>query len=183
MMVKLVVVRSFTSMQLLNVRAGQTEQEYEAAEQQQHENLRSESQSDAAYFFWAAGLASLASGLFPIYINIAVSIGVIDLLRFYGKPVGALYPIVVYGSSVAWVLVMVGLGFAARKGYRWAFMVGIAFYAIDLFLLIVTFSMLSVGVHAFFIYRWFQGQRALKDLRDAETMPHASKSATAAGQV
>jgi hypothetical protein len=52
-------------------------------------------------------------------------------------------------------------------GYRWAFLAGMALYRADMIALIVTFSLLSVGVHRFFVLKWFQGQKALKDLKDA----------------
>jgi hypothetical protein len=61
---------------------------------------------------------------------------------------------------------MVGLGFAARSGQRWAFLAGIAIYAADMILLIVTFSISAFGLHAFFLFKWLQGQKALKDMND-----------------
>jgi len=33
--------------------------------------------------------------------------------------------------------------------------------------LIVTFSLWAFGIHAFFVFKWFQGQKALKDLNEA----------------
>jgi hypothetical protein len=33
-------------------------------------------------------------------------------------------------------------------------------------LLIVTFSTWAFGLHAFFLFKWFQGQKALKDMND-----------------
>lgn len=64
-----------------------------------------------------------------------------------------------------WIAVLCALGFAARKGHRWAFLLGIALYAADMLALMAIFSIWAFGVHAFFVYRWFQGQKALKDLR------------------
>jgi hypothetical protein len=32
--------------------------------------------------------------------------------------------------------------------------------------LTLTFSLWAVGIHAFFVLKWFQGQKALKDLND-----------------
>jgi hypothetical protein len=66
---------------------------------------------------------------------------------------------------VLWIVVLCALGFAARKGYRWAFILGIALYALDMLALMAVFSIWAFGVHAFFVYRWFQGQKALKDLQ------------------
>jgi hypothetical protein len=33
--------------------------------------------------------------------------------------------------------------------------------------LMATFSLWAFGVHAFFVFRWFQWQKALKDLKEA----------------
>jgi hypothetical protein len=73
----------------------------------------------------------------------------------------------VIGLALTWVVALVGLGFAARAGQRWAFLAGIIVYGADMVLLIATFSIWSFGVHSFFVYKWFQGQRALRDLREA----------------
>jgi hypothetical protein len=59
------------------------------------------------------------------------------------------------------------LGFAARSGHRWAFLAGMVLYGADMIALTVTFSLWAFGVHAFFVLKWFQGQKALKDLNDA----------------
>jgi hypothetical protein len=154
-------------MQTLNVGAGRTDEEYKASEEQRRADLRADSQSDANYFFWAAGLSALGTGLLPVRLNLLVSIGTIDLLTLYGRPLGPLYPLVVYSTAVAWLLVMLGLGFAGRGGHRWAFLAGIAIYAVDMIALILTFSIWAFGVHAFFLFKWFQGQQALKDLNEA----------------
>jgi hypothetical protein len=153
-------------MQMLNVGAGQTDAEYQASQEQQRSDLREDSRSDANYFFMAAGLSVLGTGLLPIRLNILVTIGTIDLLTFYGAPLGSLLPLVLYTAAAMWLLVMLGLGLAARAGHRWAFLAGIAIYAADMISLIVTFSLWAFGVHAFFLLKWFQGQKALKDLNE-----------------
>ena len=152
-------------MQTLNVGAGRTDNEYQAAEEQRRADLLADSRSDANYFFWAAGLAALGTGLLPVRLNILVSIGAIDLLRFYGRPLGQLYPLVMYSAAALWLLAMVALGIAARSGYRWAFLAGMVLYGADMIALIMMFSLWAFGVHAFFVFRWFQGQKALKDRR------------------
>jgi len=154
-------------MQTLNVGAGRTDQEYTAAEDQRRADLLADSRSDAEYFFWAAGLAALGTGLLTVRLSILVSIGAIDVLRFYGRPLNQLYPVVVYGAAAMWVVAMVALGFAARSGRRWAFLAGMVLYGADMIALIMMFSLWAFGVHAFFVFRWFQGQKALKDLNQA----------------
>ena len=106
-------------------------------------------------------------GLLPVRLNLLVSIGTVDLLTLYGGPLGSFYPLAVYGLAAMWLLVMLGLGFAGRSGFRWAFLAGIAIYAVDMIALILTFSLWAFGVHAFFVFKWFQGQKALKDLNGA----------------
>lgn len=151
-------------MQTLNVGAGQTDKEYNAAEERRRGDLRDDSRSDANYFFWAAGLAAVGSGLLPVRLNIIVSIGAFDLLSLYGKSLG---PVAVDTTVAIWLIAVVALGFAARSGRRWAFLVGLVLYGADMIALIAMFSLWEFGVHAFFVFRWFQGQRALKDINDA----------------
>jgi hypothetical protein len=151
-------------MQTLNVGAGQTDKEYNAAEDRRRGDLRDDSRSDANYFFWAAGLAAVGSGLLPVRLNIIVSIGAFDLLSLYGKSLG---PVAVDTTVAIWLIAVVALGFAGRSGRRWAFLVGIVLYGADMIALIAMFSLWAFGVHAFFVFRWFQGQKALKDINDA----------------
>jgi hypothetical protein len=158
-------------MQTLNVAAGRTDEEYKAAEEQRRAELLSDSRTDATYFFVAAGLAALGTGLVPIQLflpirlNFAIGIGAFELLGFYGRPLLRQYPLLGLGAAAAWVLILAGLGLAARKGYRWAFLAGVVLYGADMVALAITFSWLSIGVHGFFVYKWFQGQAALRDLK------------------
>ncbi|MGA8212784.1 MAG: hypothetical protein WB799_04275 [Candidatus Sulfotelmatobacter sp.] len=62
---------------------------------------------------------------------------------------------------------LLALGFAGRGGQRWAFLAGMVLYGLDMIALMLTFSLWAFGVHAFFLFKWFQGQKALKDLNDA----------------
>lgn len=154
-------------MQTLNVGAGRTDAEYQADQVQRRADLQAEASSDANFFFYAAGVALLGSGLLPIKLNILVNIGVIDLFAFYGRSSNPFFPFLVLGFSVVWVGALVGLGFIARQGHRWAFLAGIVLYAFDMIALIVTFSIWAFGVHSFFVFKWFQGQRALRDLKES----------------
>lgn len=152
-------------MQTLNVGAGRTDKEYKEAEKQRRADLRAEGQAAANYFFWAAGLAALGTGLLLERLNIIVSIGAIDLLSLYGR---ALSPDAIKAAAATWVIAVAALGFAARSGHRWAFVVGIILYGADMIALIVLFSLWAFGVHAFFVFKWFQGQNTLKDLKEAD---------------
>jgi hypothetical protein len=154
-------------LQTLNVGAGRTDEEYKAAEEQRRADLLADSRGDSEYFFWAAVLAALGSGLFPVRLNIFVSIGAFDLLSRYLSPVGPLSPLAMYAAVGIWLVALLALGFAARSGHRWAFVIGIVLYGADMIALIAMFSLWAFGVHAFFVFRWFQGQKALKDIKQA----------------
>lgn len=155
------------AMQTLNVGAGRSDKDYEAAEAQRRADLRADSQDDANFFFWAAAAAVLGSGLLPVRLNLLVNIGALDLLRFYGAPLGPLYSLVGYSVIALWLLILLALGFAARSGYRWAFLAGMVLYGADMIALMATFSLWAFGVHSFFVFKWFQGQQKLKDLKEA----------------
>jgi len=154
-------------MQTLNVGAGRTDEEYKAAEEQRRADLLADSRSDANHFFWAAGLAALGTGLLPVRLNIFVSIGVFTLLGLYARSPNPLFPLAMYGAAAAWLVMLLALGFAARSGHRWPFLAGMILYGADMIALTLTFSLWAFGVHAFFVLKWFQGQKALKDLNDA----------------
>lgn len=154
-------------MQTLNVGAGRTDNEYRAAEEQRHADLLADSRSDANYFFWAAGLATIGTGLLPVRVIILVSVGAIDLLRVYGGPLGPLYSLALHGAAALWVVALIGLGIAARNAHRWAFLAGMVLYGADMVALIMMFSLWAFGIHAFFVFRWFQGQKALRELHEA----------------
>lgn len=163
-------------MQTLNVGAGRTDQEYQAAEESRREELRSEVQTTAFYFFVAAILAGLGSGLLFIKLNLIVNIGAIDLLLAYGR--GLLHGNIFAFRAIAtaWIVVLLLLGIAARNNHRWAFWAGIILYGADLVCLIITLSLLAMGVHGFFIMQWFKGQKALGELSEASVRAAAAAS-------
>jgi len=150
-------------MQTLNVGAGLSNDEYKAANEQHRDELKSDARTSGLYFFVAAGLAGVSTGLSPlVFINLFFSIGAIDLLALYGGALRFLVPV----AAAGWVLLLVGLGCAALKGYRWAFWAGVLLYAADMIALTITFSIFAVGVHGFFVFTWFKGQKALAELKE-----------------
>lgn len=170
-------------MQTLNVGAGRTDQEYQAAEESRREELRDDIQTSSFYFFIAAGLAGLGSGLLPVlvpnvirlgdfdllaWLRSIVAIGSLDMLALYGRDL--LQDNIFYFRAIAalWVVTLVLLGLAGRKSQRWAFWTGVILYAADLVPLMVMLNLwaiFAVGLHGFFILQWFKGQKALGELK------------------
>jgi hypothetical protein len=171
-------------MQTLNVGAGRSNEEYKAAEEQRRADLRSDIQAYAMYFFVAAGLAGLGTGLLPVlipglirmgdldllvWLRGIVSIGSIDMLAIYGRDLLQNNILYFHAAAAAWIGVLALLGLAARKGQRWAFWAGVILYAADMvpvILMLSIWSVLTVGLHGFFIMQWFKGQKALAELKE-----------------
>lgn len=151
-------------MQTLNVGAGLSESEYQAAEETRRADLLAESRTNANFFFWAAGFAALGTGLLPIRFGLLVNVGVVDLLQLYGGSLGPFYGLTLLMTATLWVGSLIVMGFAARRGYRWVFVFGVVMYGLDSIALMLTLSMWALGVHAFYIFKWFEGFRALKEL-------------------
>jgi hypothetical protein len=148
-------------MQWLNVGAGRTDAEYQAAEEARRRELLEDSRACANLFFWAAGAAVIGTGLVLVRITFVFALGWYEVLMFYGRNLGAALPVALLVSSCLWVAGLVGLSFAARAGMRWAFWVGIVIYGLDMILLLVTFSIWAFGLHAFFVFKWYEGQKKL----------------------
>ena len=159
-------------MQTLNVGAGRTDQEYQAAEESRRDELRGEVQSSAFYFFVAAICAGLGSGVLLIRLPLIVNIGALDLLFIYGRDLLHGNILLFRMIGAAWVVALLLLGVAARNNHRWAFWAGIILYGADLLctmMLLNVFSIFALGVHGLFIMQWFKGQKALGDLKEATT--------------
>jgi hypothetical protein len=108
-------------MQTLNVGAGRTDQEYQAAEESRREELRSEVQTSAFYFFVAAIMAGLGSGVLIIRLPFIVNIGAIDLLFIYGRDLLHGNILLFRMAGTAWIVLVLLLALAARNNHRWAF--------------------------------------------------------------
>jgi hypothetical protein len=182
-------------MQTLNVGAGRTDEEYKAAAEERRAELRSDVQNYAMYFFIAAGLAALGTGLLPVlvpglirlgefdplaFVRSIFVIGSIDMLAFYGRDL--LQNNVFYFRIItaAWVVLLVVLGLAARKNQRWAFWVGVVFYCADMvavMLMSLLWGVFAVGLHGFLVFQWFKGQKALGELKAEAATPAAAASA------
>jgi len=171
-------------MQILNVGAGRSDAEYKAADEQRRADLRNDVQTYGMYFFVAAGLAALGTGLVPLLLPGLIRIGDFDLLAWLSGifGIGSFNMLVIYGrdllhnnilyfraAAAAWVVVVALLGLAARKGQRWAFWAGVILYAADMvpvMLMLSVWSVLTVGLHGFFVMQWFKGQKALGELKE-----------------
>jgi ethanolamine utilization microcompartment shell protein EutS len=124
--------------------------------------------SGASWFFFIAGLSLVNSVLFWAGSNIGfvIGLGFADAANAIGHDLvtgttGAAIAIV---FDIAIAAAFAGIGYLARKGATWAFIVGGVVYALDALLLAWATDWLSVAFHAlalFYIFRGFQASRAL----------------------
>ena len=158
-------------MQTLNVDSTRSNIEHQAVEEQRRTELLKDAYREANFFFLAAAMAACGTGVALVQLGFFVRVGAIDLLTYYVN--GNSNRFLILGTAVTWVIVLFVLGFIARTGYRTAFFVGIVLYGLDMLLLIATFSIGSFGVHAFFVYRWYLGQKALREAKEISTQSSA----------
>ena len=117
-------------------------------------------------FFWIAGLSLVNSIGVAIGVSLVfvVGLGITQLIdgfgEAYGPPTSYLAPIVDLGVAGMFV----AFGMLARKGYTWAFVVGMAIYALDAMLYLLVQDWLAIGFHGLFLFYLFQGLRASTDL-------------------
>ena len=115
------------------------------------------------WFFWIAGFSVINSvlALFGTSIHFVIGLGTTEIIDSgaIGIPKGAAIALDLFVAAF-YVL----FGFFARKGARWAFIVGAIFYALDGLLLLSFKDWLSVAFHAYALYRIFGGFQAAQQL-------------------
>ena len=115
------------------------------------------------WFFWIAGFSVVNSVLAQFNANIHFVIGLGTTERIdagvLGVPKGGVIALDLLAAAF-YVL----YGFFARKGARWAFIVGAVFYLLDGLLLLVAKDWLAVAFHAYALYRLFQGFQGAQQL-------------------
>lgn len=122
----------------------------------------------ASWFFWIAGLSAVNFVLSLSGSNFSIALGSIavsacaDLARAEGEFRAGF---VVTGILIIglWAL----LGVLARRAFRSAFIIGMGLYALDALLLMLSFSIVSAVIHAWVLYKIFDGLKDTWALRKA----------------
>jgi len=122
-----------------------------------------QTQSGGDWFFWIAGFSVINSVLaqFNASIHFVIGLGMTEVFDSgtLGIPKGAAVALDILAAAF-YVL----YGFFARKGARWAFIVGSLFYILDGLLLLAGKDWLAVAFHAYALFRIFQGFQAAQQL-------------------
>jgi hypothetical protein len=126
--------------------------------------------ASASWFLWIAGLSLVNSviGLAGGNLHFIVGLGItqiVDAVAHQLGTAGGVLDLIINGI-VAGVFVLFWQ--FARKGQKWAFVVGMVLYAADGLLLVLLKDILSVAFHAYALYRISGGLKALPVLQRAE---------------
>ena len=121
------------------------------------------------WFYYIAGLSIVNSILFWAGSTWAfvIGLGITDAANAIGRDVitGTTGTAIAIIFDIAVAGGFAGIGYLARKGIGWAFIVGMVVYLLDGLLLVWVTDWLSVAFHAlalFYIFRGFQASRALR---------------------
>ncbi|MGA2415402.1 MAG: hypothetical protein ABSF59_13190 [Candidatus Sulfotelmatobacter sp.] len=116
----------------------------------------------ARWFYWIAGLSLINSavvifgGNFHFVVGLGVT-SVVDALAKQAGNAGVVLDLIINGC-VAGLFIL--FGSFASKAQKWAFLVGMALYALDGFLLLTARDILSVAFHAYALYCLYRGLAA-----------------------
>ncbi len=132
----------------------------------QYAVAQKQTQVGGDWFFWIAGFSIINSliGLAGAGIHFVIGLGTTELFDAFGGHSGAAGKGIALGLDLLAAGFYVLYGLFARKGARWAFVVGMIFYALDGLLLIFVKDWLAVAFHAYALYRIFQGFQAARML-------------------
>ena len=117
--------------------------------------------NSANWFFWIAALSLIGSfiSMTGESRHFLIGLGITQVVDEVGKLAGSSAVAFVINLFITGVVAM--FGFFARKGQKWAFLVGMILYALDGVLLLVATDFLSVAFHAFALFAIFRGFRQL----------------------
>ena len=126
--------------------------------------------SAASWFYVLAALSVINSliatfgGTIRFIFGLGIT-GVVDAIIVATK-VGAAGNII----SLVFTLAMSGLfvvfGFLSKKGYHWAFIIGMVVYLLDGLLLLLASDYLGAAFHAYVLFRLYQGLAASRKLSE-----------------
>lgn len=124
----------------------------------------------SGWFLWVAGLSMLNSilNLSGVHFQFIFGLGITQLVDFLASRAGGagfVLDLIINGCVAAVFVVFWNF---ARKGHKWAFIVGMALYALDGLLMLLFKALLGVAFHAVALFSMYGGARALGQLKILE---------------
>ena len=121
----------------------------------------------AKWFYWIAGLSMINSIVVMTGGNLhfVVGLGITSVVDAMAKRVGTAGSVLdlIINGCMAGVFALFGT--FALKMQRWAFVVGMALYAVDGLLLLSVRDFLGVAFHAYVLFALYRGYTAAKQIQ------------------
>jgi hypothetical protein len=132
----------------------------------------------ASWFWWIAGMSAinalvmLGGGKW----NFVIGLGVTQFVNGVAQAIaakttsqmGTIVQAIGFLIDVVPISLFVLFGFLAKKGYRWSFIVGMVFYALDGLIFVLVGGWLSLGFHVLALAGLYSGLKAIGKLRSIE---------------
>lgn len=150
--------------------------------------LERQLRSGADWFFWIAGLSAINSilALLGGGLNFLAGLGITQLID--GISLVVIEEMVPAGATwiklTAFLLdliiagIFVAFGFLARR-HKWAFIVGMVIYALDMLIFLLGPDLLSIGFHLWALFGLYRGLQALGKLQQRASASETETYATA----
>jgi hypothetical protein len=132
--------------------------------------LMSQIQRSANWFYIIAGLTLVNSALYLSGTSFSFIVGLaytqfVDAIAKIAVEKYSASSAMAFGVALLVDAVIAGVfglfGYFGRKGYRWAFIVGMILYGIDAVIMLAVQDFLSAAFHAFALFNLFNGARAV----------------------
>lgn len=125
--------------------------------------------SGASWFWWIGGLSLINTVLIHSDSETTLAIGLgftlmADAIFKEMKVVALIIDAIALGT-------IFGLGFFARKGHFWAFVVGIILYGLDALIYVLIQGWIGVAIHGLALFYMFRGAAALRSALKAMAEP------------
>lgn len=138
--------------------------------------IEREFKSGAGWFYWIAGLSLINSVIVLFEIggwNFVFGLGITQIVDGISIGLSAEFEsVVIKGLALAIDFIIAGIfilfGVFANKRHQWAFIVGMALYALDTIVFILVQDIFSILFHVFALYFIFRGFKASKQLTELE---------------
>ena len=125
--------------------------------------------SSAGWCFWIAGLTAVNAVLTVSGSDVSFLIGtmIAQGVMYLAKDAGAIAQVLAIVFNLGVIGFFVGMGFAARRGKRWAFVLAFIAYTLDSLVLLLDPHPIAIAFHAWALFSLYVGFVSAGRLRKA----------------
>ena len=122
--------------------------------------------SGASWFYWIAGLSLINSllSLAGTEWGFILGLGITQLFDGIGGALGPAGKLVAFAMNLITASVLIVFGVLAARRQTWAFVVGMALYAMDALLFLLVLDILGLAFHGVALFFLYRGLAACREL-------------------